>query len=138
VQQIWSGPGSRRLVTYTALPSKGPVRVVAMNPVGVVYDLVDQRGLDGSTTYTSTAYATLRGHWLTGEERVTVALRDSGSVDVEILSYSRPSRSWPGRVVWPFVGGMQRRFFERQLDALERAAAQAAIAAPRGPMPAVQ
>jgi uncharacterized protein (UPF0548 family) len=138
VQQIWSGPGSRRLVTYTALPSKGPVRVVAMNPVGVVYDLVDQRGLDGSTTYTSTAYATLRGHWLTGEERVTVALRGNGGVDVEILSYSRPSLLWPGRVVWPFVGGMQRRFFERQLDALERAAAQAAIAAPRGPMPAVQ
>jgi uncharacterized protein (UPF0548 family) len=130
VLQIWSGPGSRRLVTHASKPSGGPLRLLAMSPVGVVYDLVDQRGSDGATTYTSTAYATLRGHWLAGEERVTVALRDGGAVDVEILSYSRPSRSLPGRLVWPFVGGMQRRFFEQQLRALERVAARSAGAAP--------
>jgi hypothetical protein len=133
VLQIWSGPGSRRLVTYSSKPSGRWFRLLVMSPVGVVYDLVDQRGSDGTTTYTSTAYATLRGHWLAGEERVTVALRDGGSVDVEILSYSRPSRSLPGRLAWPFVGGLQRRFFEQQLRALERVAAQSTATAPTAP-----
>ena len=162
VQQLWSGPGRRRLVTYAAQPSgrrksdssddRGgpprksrswlpPWRIVAFNPVGVVYDLVDQKGggsgllPDGTgcttTTYTSTAYATLRGHWLQGEERVTVAWRHDGNaaaggqgyVDVELLSFSRPSpSSWPGRLLWPLLGGLQERFFEAQVRALERAA----------------
>jgi len=121
VLQIWSGPG-RKLVTYT---KAGWLRVT--NPVGVVYDLVDQRGgglaSSSSTTYSSPAYATAPVRWLCGEERVTVAFRDgTGHVDVEILSCSRPARSLVGRLVWPFVGGMQRRFFEQQMKSLQQRA----------------
>ena len=71
-------------------------KVYCVNPVTVVYDLVDQRG--PSTTYTSTAYATSRGHWLRGEERLTVAHRDDGNVDVEILSFSKHGNSVWGRI----------------------------------------
>eukprot|EP00957_Ditylum_brightwellii_P142542 10859956-Ditylum_brightwellii.AAC.1 len=41
------------------------------------FDCQNNRG--AGTTYTSTAYATLRGHLLSGEERVTVVLRDKKS-----------------------------------------------------------
>jgi len=120
--QIWSGPG-RKLVTYT----RNLVWCVT-NPVCVVYDWVDQRGsgaTDG-TVYTSTAYATGRGHWLVGEERVTVAFRPgTGAVDVELLSVSRPSKSLMGRFVWPFVtrkNGLQERFFREHVRSLQEAA----------------
>ena len=130
VQQIWSGPG-RRLVTFTSvklLPSwvasRINSRLYCFNPVHVVYDVVDQRAHTGTTLYSSTAYATGKGHWLRGEERVTVALRDSGLVDVEILSFSRPAKSAMGRLVWPVIGKMQRTFFEQQMSAFERVAGQ--------------
>ena len=92
-----------------------------MNPVMVVYDVVDQRA--PGTTFTSTAYATLKGHWLSGEERVTVAMRDgSQDVEVEILSVSRAGPSLWGKALWPFIGKKQSNFFEQQLLHLERAA----------------
>jgi uncharacterized protein (UPF0548 family) len=130
IMKIWSGPG-RRLVTFTAsgvrLPITLPARfqgmvptLYAINPVAVVYDLVDERG--PATTYSSTAYATVKGHLLRGEERVTVALRDSGHVDVEIISFSKPAASVQGRLVWPIIGGMQQTFFEEQMSSLERVA----------------
>ena len=97
VRQVFSSPGRRPLATYTQKTLNlqsfiNPVRrlvpkkiqrclcrlspsIYAVNPVAVVYDVMDQRGQ--GTTYTSTAYGTLRGHWLCGEERVTVLLRDS-------------------------------------------------------------
>jgi len=61
LHQIFSDPGGRTLITYSRI---GPSRyspVWAMNPCGVVYDIVD----DHSRTmmYSSTAYATLRGHY---------------------------------------------------------------------------
>jgi hypothetical protein len=88
----------------------------------VVYDVVDQRGI--GTTFTSTAYATMKGHWLSGEERVTVALRDgSQDVDVEILSISRAGPSLWGRTVWPFVGKEQSTFFQEHLQHLAETAA---------------
>lgn len=126
VHPIWSGPhtaGSRRLVTYTTtgFKSRWLPKLYTFNPVMVVYDLLDQRG--PATTYTSTAYATLKGHLLSGEERVTVALRDStGFVDVEVLSYSRPASSLKAKLIWPFIGRMQSRFFEDQMDYLEQVA----------------
>lgn len=115
---IWA-EGRRQLATYTR---KGPFCVV--NPVRVVYELVDQRA--PRTTFTSTAYATLLGHWLRGEERVTVAFRDSsGCVDVEIVSCSKPSSSGiMGRLAWPFVGRLQERFFRSQMEHLSRVAAE--------------
>jgi uncharacterized protein (UPF0548 family) len=129
IMKIWSGPG-RRLVTFTAsaLPLPAiPARfrwmvpcLYAINPVAVVYDLVDERG--PATTYSSTAYATVKGHLLRGEERVTVALRDNGHVDVEIISFSKPAASVKGRLVWPVIGGMQQTFFEQQMSSLERVA----------------
>ena len=115
--KVWAGPGGRRLATFTSLRN-----LFCVNPVTVVYDLVDQRG--PGTTYTSTAYATCKGHWLQGEERVTVAHRDGGAVDVEIVSYSKPSKSLWGRMIWPLVGPLQGHFFESQMKALENVAGQ--------------
>jgi uncharacterized protein (UPF0548 family) len=119
VQQIWWGPG-RKLVTYTALGLPPWLSLYAVSPVTVVYDVIDQRGL--GTTYTSTAFATGPGHWLRGEERVTVCHRDvDDTVDIEILSYSQAaSDTWMGRVAWPVLGRMQRSFFQQQLRALQR------------------
>jgi uncharacterized protein (UPF0548 family) len=92
--------------------------------VQVVYDLVDQRG--PGTTYTSTAYATCLGHWIRGEERVTVKRNDADdSVEVEILSYSKAADSVMGKLVWPVIGDMQTQFFIQQLETLHRAAAEA-------------
>lgn len=121
VLQIGLGPGAKRLVTYakTAIPG-----LWAANPCMVVYDLVDMRQR-GGITFSSTAYATLRGHLLRGEERASVCLRDlDGSVAVEVLSLSRPAPGIMGRMVFPFVAGMQRRFFQEQIDSLERIAGQ--------------
>jgi uncharacterized protein (UPF0548 family) len=133
-QQLWSGPGGRRFVTYSGSGSSSasssttkfkfrvPIpRIYAINQVCVIYDLVDQRA--PSTTYTSTAYATMKGHLLSGEERVTVALRDgTQAVEVEIVSVSKPGPSLPSKLLWPFIGKMQQTFFERQMESLEQAA----------------
>lgn len=102
------------LATYTR---SGPFWCV--NPVKVVYDVVDQRG--PSSTYTSSAYATLKGHWLAGEERMTVALRDDGQVNVQIVSYSKPAKLWT-RLAWPLVNKMQNKFFTSQLEWLQQVA----------------
>jgi hypothetical protein len=122
--KIWSGPGGRRLATYTqaGFKWKWAPRLYVVNPVEVIYDLVDQRA--PGTTYSSTAYATAHGHWLQGEERLSVFHRDGGDVDVEIVSYSKPQKSLWGRMIWPFVGPLQGQFFESQLNALRNAAEQ--------------
>ena len=123
LSQTWA-PGRRRFVTYTSFPKRGGPFVphlYTVNPVAVVYAAVDQRA--PGTTCTATAYATLAGHFLCGEERVTVCHRDhDNGVDVEILSVSRASDSFPGRWVWPLVGPLQRSFFSQQLHALQRVA----------------
>ena len=90
----------------------------------VVYDVMDQRG--PSTTFSSTAYATMKGHLLRGEERVTVALRDgSQAVDVEIVSISKAGPSLKAKTIWPFCGKMQNAFFESQLEHLHQVGASA-------------
>jgi uncharacterized protein (UPF0548 family) len=123
VMQIWSGP-ARRFVTYTATGSRlfgWLPKLYAVNPVQEVYELLDQRG--PCTTYSCTAYATSKGHLLCGEERVTVAFRDdTGFVDVEILSLSKPASSMKSKLVWPLIGRMQQRFFQDQLNSLEQVA----------------
>mmetsp|Transcript_1332 Transcript_1332/g.1797 ORF Transcript_1332/g.1797 Transcript_1332/m.1797 type:complete len:750 (+) Transcript_1332:250-2499(+) len=143
-----------------------------MNPVSVVYDIIDEKGSDyygsgyhhnnGSTRsgsnciFTSTAYSTLQGHWLCGEERVSVIYRspfiniqhqhqrqqrqqqpyldiddnnnddDDNVVDIEIVSYSRPSStSLIGKLIFPFIDKMQDEFFRNELDALEDIARKA-------------
>lgn len=65
---------------------------------------------------------------------MTVALRDdTGFVDVEILSYSRPGGSLKAKLVWPLIGNMQEQFFQDQMDFLE----QVALPKPPPPPPTV-
>jgi uncharacterized protein (UPF0548 family) len=120
VLQIWQGPG-KRLVTFAK--SKFLPCVFAVNPVSVVYNVVDQDApsFQEPTMYSSTAYATLRGHWLQGEERVSVVMRNNNLVDVEILSISRP-KTIMGKLAWPFIQGLQRDFFVKQLQEIQRSA----------------
>ena len=68
--------------------------------------------------YACAAYTTLGRHLLAGEERLSVV--DCGdSIVVDILSVSR-GRGF-GRLIFPFIGPMQRRFFRAQLDLVEAA-----------------
>lgn len=124
------GGDAQRLATYSrCLPPWWGCRtgLWCTNPVQVVYDVVDQRG--PSTTYTSSAYATTTGHWLAGEERVTVALRDEdGHVQVQLVSYSKPNKLLTA-LTWPLVRRMQERFFESQLQWLQEVATSATTAA---------
>jgi uncharacterized protein (UPF0548 family) len=126
--------GSCRLVTYSrcALPRFGLrqstlnnhplIGLWCSNPVQVVYNLVDQRG--PSTTYSSTAYATTGGHWLCGEERVTIAMRDlDEEVSVELVSVSKPAVLWT-KLAWPLVHRMQENFFQAQLNWLQSVATE--------------
>ena len=68
-----------------ALPS-----IYVLNPVAVIYDIVDQisHGAGGDNTFTSTAYCTLKGHLLSGEERVSVILRHG---DTSHEAYRHPN-----------------------------------------------
>lgn len=132
VMAIWNS-GRKRLVTMKKMA--GPLWVV--NPCVVVYELVDAK--NRGAMYTSTAYATLEGHFLAGEERVSVVLKDervyrkggslnkvsteenrNGEVYVEILSVSCPSPGLIGRVIFPFVKKAQDAFFKEEMDTLER------------------
>lgn len=117
----------RRMVSWTKV---GPFYV--LSPIAVIYECVNQNGSgrDGAgTLYTSCAYSTQQGHWLSGEERVTVAIRETKDhfrpppVEVEILSISRPAPSLMGRLAWPLIGRMQEKFFVEQLRALHQSAA---------------
>ena len=55
-QQLWSGPGGKRFVTYTDALAKFrrripiPFHIYSINPVMVVYDLVDQRYVNNVTS----------------------------------------------------------------------------------------
>ena len=130
-----------------------PRHLYCVNPVQVAYTVLDQAGTNGCT-FTSSAFATLQGHWLAGEERVTVIMRpmttstqtsssttfmsqrlslETVQVDIEILSFSKPGTRWM-RLVWPLLGNMQASFFQAQLAALANVARQAeerAVPTPR-------
>ena len=72
--------------------------------------------LDVSVSNACAAYTTLGRHLLAGEERLSVV--DQGDcIVVDILSVSR-GRGF-GRLIFPFIGPMQRRFFRAQLDVVE-------------------
>ena len=78
----------------------------------------------------------MKGHLLCGEERVTVAWRDDGSsVDVEVVSLSKPAPGLAAKFVWPFAKKMQPIFFQEQLKALQNVAKQATIHNQHGPTP---
>lgn len=86
--------------------------VWVVNPVRETYRVDGPR-------HAAVAYTTLDGHLLQGEERLAVE-RDGEDVVANIVSVSR-GNGVPGRLVYPFVGPMRRRFFQAQLDAIERA-----------------
>ena len=117
----YSRPRKSLLATFTelALPF---LQIYVVNPIHTVYEKVDWRHPKG--VYSCTSYATLRGHLLSGEERVLVSMRSSGEVDVEIVSFSRAGPGVVGKIVWPFIGRMQRQFFLREIDHLAQAAVQ--------------
>ena len=72
--------------------------------------------LPSGRRYACAAYTTLGRHLLAGEERLSVV--DCGdSIVVDILSVSR-GRGF-GRLIYPLIGPMQRRFFKTQLDVVE-------------------
>ena len=108
--------------TEIYLPSKS---LFVVNPVHVVYNVKDHQKstTKGKCIYSSSAYATLSGHLLSGEERVSVIWnRSNDEVHVEILSFSRASPSTVGRLIWPLIGGMQKNFFLEELDHLDKVA----------------
>lgn len=79
-------PRRSLLATFTeiCLPLKS---VFVVNPIHVVYEMRDARKIP-KCIYSSTSYATLRGHLLAGEERVSIVWRKGidNAVDVEIVS----------------------------------------------------
>ena len=108
------------LATFTEICLPKPLRsVFNVNPVHVVYDVKDEKSIP-KCLFTSMAYATLKGHLLTGEERVTVIWRKgvNDEVDVEIISFSRAAPSIAGKVIWPLIGRMQKQFFLSEMDRL--------------------
>lgn len=116
VLQITSSPGLKRLTTFSRILPGLPLW--AVNPCMVLYDLVDERSSSGMT-YSATAYGTMRGHLLRGEERVCVSMCDqSREVVVEVLSYSHATSGFLGNVIFRACRGMQDRFFQEEVDVL--------------------
>jgi uncharacterized protein (UPF0548 family) len=108
----------RLLITYSKIRLLFGRSLYVLNPVAVVYDVVDVKAQ--VNVYTATAYGTMPGHWLRGEERVCVRYCNvTEAVEVEILSYSKPARSIMGYLVWPFIGKMQLAFFDQQMQRLK-------------------
>lgn len=107
------------LATFSQIPFIGSYVV---NPIHVIYDITDDCKLIPNCLVSSSSYATLQGHLLAGEERVSVILRDNNDVDVEIMSFSRSAPSLNGRIVWPFIGSMQTQFFLKEMEHLMRVA----------------
>ena len=113
-------PRKSLLATFTelALPF---LQIYVVNPVHTVYEKVDCWHRPSKCVYSCTSYATLRGHLLSGEERVLVLMRSSGEVDIEIVSFSRAGPGVIGKIAWPFIGRMQKQFFLEEIDHLARA-----------------
>lgn len=118
-------PGKKLLATFTEIliPVIPPKSLFVVNPVRVVYTVKD--AFTQCCLSSSTAYATLRGHLLSGEERVTAVWRkDTDEVFIEIVSFSRASPSLGGRIIWPLIGHMQNQFFLSEMNHLASAGQQ--------------
>lgn len=110
-------PRKSLLATFTEICLPGPFKsVFVVNPVRAVYQVEDDAQQIPKCLSSCTAYATLRGHLLAGEERVTTILKNDGSVDIEIVSFSRAAPGFGGRVIWPLIGRMQKQFFLSEMD----------------------
>ena len=93
-----------------------------VNPIHSIADIKDQNNKKSKSMVSSSSYATLDGHLLSGEERVSVILTENNAVHIEIVSFSRPAPSINGRIVWPFIGRMQKQFFLEEIKHLSRIA----------------
>ena len=93
-----------------------------INPVHMVYEVKDDSRQIPNCLFSSTAYATLTGHLLAGEERVIVVIDAGDVVAIEILSFSQPALSIKGKCIWPLIGRMQQQFFLSELQHLDRIA----------------
>lgn len=121
VQQIANCPGVKKIATFSKLSKFLPIWIV--NPCMIVYDLVDERIPASCKTYSASAYATMRGHLLCGEERVAVAIDDiTKEVSVEVLSFSHASSGIFNKLAFGACKEMQRRFFQEQIDTLQKIA----------------
>lgn len=122
---VCTAPRRSLLATFTEICLPKPFKsFFVVNPVHVVYEVKDDTRHIPKSVYSSTAYATMAGHLLSGEERVTVVWRKGagGRVDVEIVSFSRSSPSLVGKIIWPLIGRMQTQFFVSELDHLDNVA----------------
>jgi len=109
------------LATFSEFCFPNPFKsLFVVNPVHVVYEVKNTRSIPKCLA-SSTAYATLSGHLLAGEERVTVVWRKGmgGGVDIEIVSFSRAAPSVGGKLIWPLIGRMQKQFFLAELAHLD-------------------
>lgn len=116
-------PRKSLLASFTEICLPKPLKsIFVVNPVHVAYEVKDEQLQNN--VFSSTAYATLSGHLLSGEERVTVVWRKgmSDEVDVEIVSFSRASPSIGGKIIWPMIGAMQKQFFISEMKHLDRVA----------------
>ena len=138
VLQITNSPGVKRLVTFARvnmMRGKLNLPIWVVNPCMIVYELVDERCNNGQNTYSATAYATLRGHLLKGEERVIVSMSDqSKNVCVDILSYSHSTPGILGNIVFAACKEMQIRFFGEEMDTLEKIAKDSMKMKPMSPI----
>ncbi len=113
---------TKLLATFTGMRFPDPINsIFVVNPVHVVYEMRDLRQAPRSIV-SSVAYATLSGHLLAGEERVTVRKGERDEVEVEILSFSRSTSSIVGKCIWPLIGRMQQQFFLSELYHLDKIA----------------
>ena len=112
-------PRRGMLATFSKIPV---INSFVVNPIHVIYDITDDCKVIPNCLVSSSSYATIHGHLLAGEERVSVILRDNNDVDVEIVSFSRSASSLNGRIVWPFISSMQTQFFLKEMEHLMRVA----------------
>ncbi|KAL3794751.1 hypothetical protein HJC23_012761 [Cyclotella cryptica] len=107
------------LATFTEIRFPRPFKsLFIVNPVHVVRERRDVKRQVDNCVFSSTSYATLQGHLLAGEEKVTVIWRNGAGneVDVEIVSCSRSAPSLAGKAIWPLIGRMQKQFFLAEMD----------------------
>jgi uncharacterized protein (UPF0548 family) len=110
------------LATFTGISFPRPLKsLFVVNPVHVVYEVKDSH-IVPNCLFTTATFATLTGHLLAGEERVTVLIDAGNAVAVEILSFSRPAPSIKGKFIWPLIGRMQRQFFLCEIHHLDKIA----------------
>jgi uncharacterized protein (UPF0548 family) len=108
------------LVTW----ARSAVGLYAFSTCRIVYD--EQSGWPArwrrqSSMHAVVAYGTLSGHWIAGEEAMTVRMDPEGRVTFSLLSISRGSGA-VGVFVFPIIGRMQHGFFAEQVRTMRRLA----------------